>query len=29
MAKCLKCGTVYCVYEGSEGSECLNIKVRI
>ncbi|RHW65442.1 hypothetical protein DZC34_09385 [Clostridium botulinum] len=28
MAKCLKCGTVYCVYGGSEGSECPKCKSK-
>lgn len=22
MAKCLNCGCIYCVYDGSEGSKC-------
>jgi len=26
MAKCLECGQVYCVYGGSEGSECPTCK---
>lgn len=26
MAKCLDCGTIYCVYGGSEGSKCPECK---
>lgn len=26
MAKCLDCGTVYCVYGGSKGSKCPECK---